>query len=93
MSHAEKEIVMEVIETMKGCFGEGATTEGNKHSFLGMNITITKYKSIQIKVVVFWCATYFVRMAHMYSHYSSKSNNSMFVLIIIYLYYVIQPAV
>ena len=40
----------EVIETMKGYFGEGTIPEGNKHSFLGSNITIIKVKNIQIKM-------------------------------------------
>ena len=48
--HMEKGVVMEVIKIMKGHFGEGTTTEGNKHSFLGMNITITQYKCIQIEI-------------------------------------------
>ena len=35
---------------MKVYFGEGTTTEGNKHSFLGMNITTTQDECIQIEM-------------------------------------------
>ena len=38
---------MQVIEIMKEYFSEGTTTEGNKHSLMGINITITQDKYIQ----------------------------------------------
>ena len=46
----EKGLVTELIEMMKVYFGEGTTTEGNKHSFLGMNITTTQDECIQIEM-------------------------------------------
>ena len=50
VSHVDKNVVTEVIEMMKGHFGDLVVTRGNTHNFLGMNIRITKEKSIEIQM-------------------------------------------
>ena len=50
ISHDDPEVVTEVIELMKKHFGDLTITRGNKHRFLGMNITINKGKSIEIEM-------------------------------------------
>ena len=39
VSHKDPEVVTEVIDLMKSHFGDLTVTRGNKHRFLGMNIT------------------------------------------------------
>ena len=41
-SHEDPEVVKVVIELMNKHFGDLAITRWDKHSFLGMNITITE---------------------------------------------------
>ena len=48
--HVYLEVVTEVIELMKKHFGDLAVTRGDKHRFLGMNLTINKVKNIEIKM-------------------------------------------
>ena len=54
---------------------------------------LNSHIKIELKVVVNSMANLFLFRAHTYSHYSSKSNNSTCLRIIIYIYYVIQLAV
>ena len=49
VSHKDPEVVSNVIKLMKEPFGDLAVTRGNKHRFLGMNITLNKNKSIEIE--------------------------------------------
>ena len=41
--------VQNIIEVMKKYFGELTIIEGNRHSFLGMDITITKDRNIKMR--------------------------------------------
>ena len=50
ISHEEPKVVTEVIDLMKKHFGDLTITRGNKHRFLGMNITINQDKSIEIEM-------------------------------------------
>ena len=50
VSHKDPKIVTQVIDLMKEHFGDLTVTRGNKHRFLGMNITINKGKSIEIEM-------------------------------------------
>ena len=50
ISHEDPEVVTKVIELMKKHFGNLTITRGNKHRFLGMNITISPRKSIEIEI-------------------------------------------
>ena len=50
VSHDDPEVVTEVIELMKGHFGDLTVTRGNKHRFLGMNITIHPQQKIEIEM-------------------------------------------
>ena len=48
VSHVDKNVVTEVIELMKRHFGDLVVTRGKKHNFLGMDISITEDKNIEI---------------------------------------------
>ena len=48
VSHVDPDVVTSVLEMMKKHFGNITVTRGNKHRFLGMNITINKDKNIEI---------------------------------------------
>ena len=48
ISHKDPKVVTEVIDIMKGHFGELTVTRGKVHRFLGMNITITEDKMLKI---------------------------------------------
>ena len=50
VSHKDPRVVDEIIELMKGHFGELTVTRGNKHRFLGMNITINKNRHIEVEM-------------------------------------------
>ena len=47
-SHVNQKAIDELIRYLKVHFGFIVITRGKKHSFLGMNIEITKEKKIQI---------------------------------------------
>ena len=49
VSHKDPKNVTKVIDLTKEHFGYLKVTRGNKHRFLGMNITINKEKSIEIE--------------------------------------------
>lgn len=40
LSHMEAKVLDELVDTMKGYFGELTVTKGKKHQFLGINITL-----------------------------------------------------
>ena len=50
MSHKDEKVVTQVIDLMKKHFGDLTVTRGNKHRFLGMNITINEEKNIKIEM-------------------------------------------
>ena len=50
VSHVDPLVVTDVINLMKSHFGELTITRGNKHRFLGMNITINGDKNIEIEM-------------------------------------------
>ena len=50
ISHDDPEVVTEIIDLMKKHFGDLTITRGNKHRFLGMNITINMGESIEIEM-------------------------------------------
>ena len=50
VSHEETKVVDEVIEMMKGHFGDLTVSRGNNHTFLGMNINVRKDKKVEIKM-------------------------------------------
>ena len=50
ISHEDPMVVSNVIKLVKEHFGELTVTRGNKHRFLGMNITVNKNKSIEIEM-------------------------------------------
>ena len=47
LSHASKTVVNEVIKQLEGFFGHLTVTEGNEHTYVGMDITI-KDKKVEI---------------------------------------------
>ena len=48
--HNDPEVVTQVIDLMKSYFWDLTVTRGNKHRFLGMNVTINSQKSIEIEM-------------------------------------------
>ena len=50
VSHVDNQVVTEVIEIMKGHFGDLVVTRGKTHNFLGMNIHINDEKNIEIEM-------------------------------------------
>ena len=50
ISHEDPEVVTDTIGLMKKHFGDLTVTRGNKHRFLGMNITINQKDSIEIEM-------------------------------------------
>ena len=50
VSHVDEKVVTEVLELMKGHFGDLTITRGKNHNFLGMNITINDDKNIEIEM-------------------------------------------
>ena len=50
ISHKDPKVVTEVIDMMKRHFGDLSITRGKTHRFLGMNITITEDKKLQIEM-------------------------------------------
>ena len=50
ISHEDPKVVTEIIDLMKKHFGDLTVTRGNKHRFLGMNLTINKKNSIEIEM-------------------------------------------
>ncbi len=46
ISHEDPAVVTQIIELMGKHFGKLTITRGNKHRFLGMNLTVNKNKSI-----------------------------------------------
>ena len=50
ISHEDPEVVTDTIDLMKKHFGDLTVTRGNKHRFLGMNITINQKDSIEIEM-------------------------------------------
>ena len=50
VSHKDPAVVTHIIELMGNHFGELTITRGNKHRFLGMNLTVNKNKSIEIEM-------------------------------------------
>ena len=50
ISHEDPNVVTEVIELMKSHFGDLTVTRGNKHRFLGMNITLHPKQKIEIEM-------------------------------------------
>ena len=50
ISHEDPNLVTEVIELMKTHFGDLTVTRGNKHRFLGMNITLHPKQKIEIEM-------------------------------------------
>ena len=50
ISHKDSAVVSDIIGIMKKYFGNITVIRGSKHRFLGMNITINKNKSIEIKI-------------------------------------------
>ena len=50
VSHEDPVVVSNIIKLMNEHFGELTVTRGNKHRFLGMNITLSKNKSIEIEM-------------------------------------------
>ena len=49
VSHKDPKVVDEVIELMKVYFGDLTVSRGNKHRFLGMNITIHNQNVLKLK--------------------------------------------
>ena len=50
VSHKDPKVVTKVIELMKVHFGDLTVTRGNKHRFLGMNITVHPRDKIEIEM-------------------------------------------
>ena len=49
ISHEDPEVVTRVINLMKEHFGDLTISRGNRHMFLGMNVTINPRKSVEIE--------------------------------------------
>ena len=50
VSHVDPQVVTEVINLMKTHFGDLTITRGNKHRFLGMNITMHSRDRVEIEM-------------------------------------------
>ena len=50
ISHVDPNVVTDVIDILKGHFGELTVTRGKKHNFLGMDITFNKDKTVSIEM-------------------------------------------
>ena len=50
LSHADPNVVSDIITVVKGYFGPLVTTRGTKHTFLGMDIEFCENGSVKI-----WC--------------------------------------
>ena len=48
ISHTETKVVDELLEVFKEKFGYLTVTRGNAHDFLGMSLTVTKNKQVEI---------------------------------------------
>ena len=51
ISHVDSKVVDDVIEMIKGHFGNITVDRGKTHTFLGMNIRLRDDKKIEIKMV------------------------------------------
>ena len=50
ISHEDPQVVTNVINILKGHFGELTVTRGKKHDFLGMNITFRDDGTVEIEM-------------------------------------------
>ena len=50
ISHVDPDVVSEVLEILKGHFGDLTVTRGNKHNVLGMDLTFSEDKTIKIEM-------------------------------------------
>ena len=50
ISHKEVKFVNDMLTIFRKKFGGLKITRGNSHDFLGMNLTITKEKSVEISI-------------------------------------------
>ena len=50
VSHVDPKVVTKIIEEIEESFGDVSAVRGDKHTFLGMNMTFTKDKKIHIKM-------------------------------------------
>ena len=46
----DPEVVTDIVNNISKYFGELTVTHGNKHTFLGMNLTIRKDKKIEVEM-------------------------------------------
>ena len=51
VSHVDEKVVTEVIDLMKGHFGDLVVTRGREHNFLGMNIKLNDDNNIEIDMI------------------------------------------
>ena len=50
ISHEDPQVVTDVINILKGHFGELTVTRGKKHDFLGMNVTFRDDGTVEIEM-------------------------------------------
>ena len=50
ISHKNKHVVDEVIERLEEDFGKMTVTRGKKHTYVGMNITLTEDRNVEIEM-------------------------------------------